>query len=285
MDKYLNSEPVARVRGNMIRISIAYFYGIGAAVRPLRNLKPQKLDFDTWSNLFAAEQALTGLFGAQWFWPAIRASYAPGQKLLEAIGQTTGKMIDSDIEVGEAYGITASLHEFETVLNAELSMCDSYFVSRKAAYDTSSLISNAEVMFSTDLGTKVPEAIPDVREAGKCLAFELSTAAGLHIMRALDAIIRRYWDAVSGGKPHPRQRNLGVYLKQLSEKKLGSAKAIATLQQIKDLHRNPLVHPEDRLTLDDAVGLFGIAQSAANYMLKEIPSPPAVTPSSSVSPP
>jgi len=51
---------------------------------------------------------------------------------------------------------------------------------------------------------------------------------------------------------------------------------LASLQQIKDLHRNPLAHPEETLTLEEAVGLFGIVQSAINAMLKEIPDPPPV---------
>jgi hypothetical protein len=73
----------------------------------------------------------------------------------------------------------------ETIINAELGVADSYYVTRKAGYDTSVLISNAEVMFSKDLPQKVMLAIPDIRESGKCLAFELGTAAGFHVRAGL----------------------------------------------------------------------------------------------------
>ena len=85
--------------------------------------------------------------------------------------------------------------------------------------------------------------------------------------------MRAYWTAVSGGKPHPRLKNMGSYLKKMGEVKAGNAKVLAALQQIKDLHRNPLAHPEETLTLEEAVGLFGIVQSAVNAMVKEIPVP------------
>jgi hypothetical protein len=57
----------------------------------------------------------------------------------------------------------------------------------------------------------------------------------------------------------------------MRHKSIGNAKVLAALQQIKDPHRNPLAHPEETLTLEEAVGLFGIVQSAVNAMLKEIP--------------
>ncbi len=60
---------------------------------------------------------------------------------------------------------------------------------------------------------------------------------------------------------------------------MGSAKVLSCLQQIKDLHRNPLMHPEETLTLEEAISLFGICQSAISAMLKEIPDPAIVPPS------
>jgi hypothetical protein len=66
----------------------------------------------------------------------------------------------------------------------------------------------------------------------------------------------------------------------MEDKKKGSPKVIAALKQIASLHRNPLIHPEDSLTVDQAVGLIGICVSAVNQMLAEMPSPlpPALRP-------
>jgi len=80
------------------------------------------------------------------------------------------------------------------------------------------------------------------------------------------------------GKPLPSNRNLGNYIKEMSDAGKGDRKVLAALKQIKDHHRNELMHPEERLTLDEAIGLMGITQSAIVAMLKEIPERPTVLP-------
>jgi hypothetical protein len=47
-------------------------------------------------------------------------------------------------------------------------------------------------------------------------------------------------------------------------------KVVAALDQIRDLHRNPNIHPEEVLTLDEALALLGIAQSAILGMVRDV---------------
>jgi len=156
-------------------------------------------------------------------------------------------------------------------LAAEMNVCNAYFVTKKRGFDTSDLITEAEILFPFDLTTKAPEAIPDIRQAGKCLAFEISTAAGFHLMRALELVLRLYFEVVAKGEPRPSTNNLGDYLRLMVDKNLGEPKLLAVLKQIKDLHRNEFIHPETTLTLDEAIGLLGITQSAIVYMLSTLP--------------
>lgn len=259
----------------MIRISISYFYGVGTAVHPLASVKAGQALLDVWLACNRAEQSLTGLFSSEWFFPAIKTTYGAGQKLLKVLQKTTQRDdFDAEITHPEAFEITSALTEFETVWNNELSIADAYFVTRKAAYDTYALIANAETMFPPELLQKCPHAVADIREAGKCLAFELTTASGFHVLRATEAVLRRYWEVVSKDKPHPKQKNLGVYIKKMQEAHIGNAKVVGVLTQIKDLHRNPLMHPEETLNLQEAISLFGICQSAISAMLNDIPMPP-----------
>lgn len=262
-------------RHTVQRLSIAFFYGTGAALRPLAGLTWNIKLLDAAGFLYPAAEALNGILNSPWFWPAVKSSYAPGQKLLAAINALIART-DYDKEIGwaQAHAVTNALTEFEGAVRAELAVADAYFVTRKGGYDTSALIGSPEVLFPIDLGRKVSDAIPDVREAAKCLAFELPTASGFHLLRATESVMRRYWAAVTGGKPQPKNRNLGACLGRMKELKVGSPKVLAVLEQIKDLHRNPLMHPEEILSLDDAIGLFGIVQSAITAMLKEIPEPP-----------
>lgn len=159
-----------------------------------------------------------------------------------------------------------------------MNISPAYLVVKKRGYDTADLIARAEVLFPADLVRKVPEALEDVRQAGKCMAFELGTAAGFHTMRATELVLRHYYDAVMNGAERPKTNNIGDYLREMENAKAGDAKTLATLRQIKDSHRNELIHPEENLTLDDALALIGISQSAIVAMLREVPEAPFVLP-------
>lgn len=149
----------------------------------------------------------------------------------------------------------------------------------KGGYDATALIEYSEVLFPRELGVKVPECIADIRWAGKCIAFELGTAAGFHLLRALETVVLAYRKHVIPGNPdpNPNNRNFGQYIKDMEDNN-GEKKVISTLRQIKDLHRNSLFHPEDVLTVDEAIRLLGIVVSAVGAMLDRLPVPNAPPP-------
>ena len=135
----------------------------------------------------------------------------------------------------------------------------------------------------------MPEAIPDLREAGKCLAFELPNATAFHLHRANESVLRRYFEVSAKGITAPKTRNMGDYLKLLDEVDGADKKVIASLRDLKDLHRNPLAHPEDSLeSIDEAIALLGAIQAVMVHMLKSLSPNPRMLlspiPSSEVSP-
>jgi hypothetical protein len=261
----------------MIRISLSFFYNLGAVLRPIATIQSGVTLGSVWGALYQAQTELNSLLITDWFIPAVKTATASGNKLHDALKKVTDRNdFDSVLSYVEIYDITSSIQEFETVLRASLFITDTYFVTGKAAYDTTTLIMNPEKMFPSDLGLKTPTAIPDIREAGKCLAFELSTASGFHVLRATETVVREYWTSVSNGAKHPRLKTIGTYAAKMEELGIGKDKVIATLKQISNLHRNPLIHPDESLTLEDAITLLGICQSAISAMLKEIPIPQSV---------
>ena len=266
---------LAAWRGNMIRLSLSFFYNLGAVLRPIGGLAGAAKVGQVWGPLTAAQNDLHDLLRTEWFQPAIQSSVAKGSDLMNALLAITNRT-DFDSEVGhqQAFAVTNALATFETVLNSELVRADAYFVTRKGAYDSLILVTDAQKHYPSTLAAKVPGAIVDVKEAGKCLAFELCTASGFHILRATESVVRAYWSTVSKGKPHPRLRTIGSYATLMREKGYGDVKVIATLFQIKDLHRNPLIHPQATLDLEEAIALFGICQSAISTMLKVLPNQP-----------
>jgi hypothetical protein len=161
----------------------------------------------------------------------------------------------------------------------------SYFVTQKGGFDTVSLLAFGENLFPPDLVSKVPEAIFDCREAGKCLAYELPTSCGFHVFRATETVLRKYYLQVSGSKTLPKVRSIGVYLNAMTQKKVGDEKVIFSLRQMADLYRNPLIHPDAVLTQEDAIGVFGLARSAISGMLSVIPVMPLTTSTAQITSP
>jgi hypothetical protein len=168
----------------------------------------------------------------------------------------------------DAYAITNSLKEFQIVWQTELGKMDTYFISQKGIYSTSDLIERADNVLPAEIIKVLSESIrSDIKQAGRCLAFDLATAAGFHIMRALEGVLRDFYCPTFLGTK-PKTRNWNGYIQCL--KGTGAdPKILAILDQIRSLHRNPTVHPQEVLTINEAMTLFGIAQSAVVAMMED----------------
>jgi hypothetical protein len=256
----------------MVKISLPYIYGLAGNLKPIRSISDTSLIKDHLYTLYTAEYALNGFLTQSVYSSSIRATAAPGMNLLAAIRELIqGEDHERSLTIYETYNLTNLLNEFETVLAAEMNVGHTYLVTKKRGYDTATLIDSAEEIFAPEFATMFPEAIADIRQAGRCIAFELATAAGFHIMRATEMVLRRYYDAVTNGAARPKTNNIGDYLREMETHKMGDEKTIFCLEQIKDLHRNALIHPEVSLSIDEALALLGIVQSAIVAMMKEMP--------------
>jgi hypothetical protein len=77
----------------------------------------------------------------------------------------------------------------------------------------------------------------------RCLAFELPTSSGFHILRAVEIGIKGYLHAKAGSLPKMNQRNWGEYIRQLE---LASADSdLIDVLKVLKTKRNPLMHPQD----------------------------------------
>lgn len=266
------SQPLECERKQVVQISLPYLYQLSGALRPLSSIAHDTAISANFLALITAEGELNGFLTQSVYSSTLKATRAPGMTLLAAIkALTEDQNSERTINVYELYYLQNSLQQFETVLFAEMNIGNAFLVTKKRGFDSSDLINQAEVLFPSELLQKVPEAQPDIRQMGRGIAFELGTAAGFHIMRATELVLRHYWDAVTNKQDRPAKFNIGDYLRELDKLPAGEEKTRATLRQIKDLHRNELMHPEVSLSLDEALALLGIAQSAIIAMLREIP--------------
>jgi hypothetical protein len=203
-------------------------------------------------------------------------------KLTAVLEQMGSKGIDEKMQRHEIWMLKRAYTEYKIAFSAELATLNSYFVTHKLPFDSRALLTLGETLFPADLPIKVPEAVMDAREAGKCLAYEAPTAAGFHMFRVLESVLRKYYAHVTGGSASPKQRNIAVYIHAMRKAQRGDEKILSTIKQIADLHRNPLSHPDAILTTDEAIATAGIVRSAVTLMLSVLSTPLSTTISSAL---
>jgi hypothetical protein len=255
-------------RTGMKRINVWYFYSLATAVRPLMNLRLE----DEWSQLQTkAMRAFLALHRLE-----DETSEVPLQKcipekesLLRALMPiTSAKEPRTDLGPADMLSIRWAAEKFETVLALELrEEITTFFVPPIGIYSTLALLNKPEAMFLDQAKELPSETLREIREAGKCLAFGLATAAGFHLLRAVESVLRKYYDVLSENAPRPERASMGVYLDAILQLPKVDKDLESVLRQIKKLHRDPIAHPEAALTVPQAVSLLGLVQSAVSRAL------------------
>jgi hypothetical protein len=108
----------------------------------------------------------------------------------------------------------------------------------------------------------------DIDRPGRCLAFELPTSCGFHILRAVETCAKAYVHAATGKLPPIKNRNWGEYIEQL--KNAGAHVDVTDLLRILKAKRNPLMHPYDNLDVDEAISLLCICQGGIDTIAEDL---------------
>lgn len=167
--------------------------------------------------------------------------------------------------------IQSKYREFEAVLRAELGQMGLFLVHEKNAMNTVALVEAGDLAFPLELAAKAPAALADVKDAMRCIALELPTAAAFHLHRANEVVFKLYW-ATQTGESLPDRATMGQLVSQMTERKLGNPAIVSSQRDITKLHRNPTIHPEQRLeNVEEALNLYGAIRSVIGFMLAELP--------------
>ena len=255
----------------MDRVSQYTFYELGQSLSVLRNLEEGKALAHYYVSFLLARWELEYLLKNP---IGVRVSRAAIESLVEdlsALAPDEGP--ESDAIVGNmAATLKSSLLNLEAILKAECDSLASYIVSQKGVYSTPDLVENAENMIPEKTRALLPAGVnKDVQEAGRCLAFDLPTASGFHILRAVELVMRKLWDHVKVSTDK-KPTNWGAYIERF-EKADVPKKVTAMLRDIKDLYRNPTAHPEASLEEEEATTLLALGVSAIQQMAAQFPIP------------
>ncbi len=168
------------------------------------------------------------------------------------------------------------LQKFETVLTEEMREASTYYVPRRGIFSTAALVDRADDTFPEAVRGAIPEKTKtDWRAAGRCLAFNLLSASGFHVARAVEGTIEAYYQFFAS-KPGVTQHGWYDYAKELQAIRdsgttpAPSEKTLAEILQMKDDYRNPLMHPRVVLTESDSRMLFANGESLIIAMAQEI---------------
>jgi hypothetical protein len=262
----------------MQKIDLAFLMSSGADIDAFNQLDPEAHPLSQFLDLSKAQNALRNLLYGSVYSALLREStFAMAESFLKQVSGFQDKILPEDSSSVEGLApsdmleIKNAFSRCQAVLDADLQSISAYIVTRKAGYETAALVENGQIIFPISVKEKVPEAIDDLRQAARCIALESPTAAGFHLHRANEAVLRRYWDSVTDGKKRPRNANMGSYLSELKKLAAGTPATLSQLQALKDFHRNPLMHPDQSLeSVEDAVDLMAAIRCSIGYMLKEI---------------
>ena len=264
----------------MERINLPFFYQLGTELRPVTELKvTEKNRIQSFITCLRAQNRIQSLFGSYSTLTVCRAS---GGELLHNIGNIddwvkktpSEEWRKEDQNIDYVFQqVISKAKEFEIVLSAELQTLATYHVTQKGIYSTTSLIEKAEMSLPESILNKIDSAIvEEIRQSGRCLAFDVATASAFHMMRATESVIHKYYLQVCKPQSKKKLGSWGAYITNLSQSQNPQVKeVIALLQQIKDRHHNLIMHPEIVLTPDEAFTLFEIAQSAIITMAGSLP--------------
>jgi len=139
-----------------------------------------------------------------------------------------------------------------------------------------------EQQFGLEAETRFPSAIDDISESGKCIAVGRFTASIFHLMRVMEVGVQEF-----GAKLKvtlATEKTWGEIIRRIDDQlaampfKTPKQKKIKTplmeaavyLHHVKDVWRNPTMHPKNTYTEEEAVRVFSNVKHFIQHLAKII---------------
>jgi hypothetical protein len=269
----------------MDKADLYKIYQLGLALAPLKTLSGNATVGDAWGMVWTAQRVMQEFVSAAS--PAkIDVCRADALALAGAIDHAYREhFADKDgnhrfpenkaLSFGpyHVWQIQDTLKTFEAVFRAEMQVACAYWVPKKGTYSTTELVNHADGCFPSELLDTIGEmGLSEYRAAGKCFAFGLYSATGYHACRAVEAVLRKYYQHCVG-KPSGDTMQWGQMLGDLEKVEKApkpTDKTMAYIKHVKDHDRNPLSHTRVVLDEQDADGLLKFASIVMVAMAREM---------------
>jgi hypothetical protein len=204
--------------------------------------------------------------GAREFLPR---SYEKAVNFHKILTQFTNHLIESTPFAANVETLKTVLDGFSVSLQDELDRIAMFTVTPKGNLDVHKLAGKISSGFPKATLELLNDFVRhDIDHSGNCLAFELPTSSGFHILRAVETCAKAYVHAATGQLPPIRNRNWGEYIERL--KNAGAHDDVVDLLRILKAKRNPLMHPYDNLDVDEAISLLCICQAGIDTIVDDL---------------
>jgi len=134
-------------------------------------------------------------------------------------------------------------------------------------------------LFGKDVTEAFPSAIIDIKEAGKCLAFERWTACVFHLMRVMEIGLKVICKYLKTTKvTDTKNKSWGFILRQCEEclkqpewkNNHFIAEIVAMLHSVKDAWRNPTMHVERTYTEEQAQDIWNVVKGFMRHLATKL---------------
>ncbi|MDG4821927.1 hypothetical protein O7635_08685 [Asanoa sp. WMMD1127] len=158
-------------------------------------------------------------------------------------------------------------YQLQTVMLAEAQNVFAH-VTRDKRFSVDRLLYNVASLMAPGIFDSMPKVAKyDFGEAGRCIAFELPTAAAFHLMRGTEDVLKSFYRTLIEDQVSPLL--WGPMVAHLRDKL--DPPPLILLNNLDGLRvgfRNPTQHPEKIYDIEEAQDLFGLSVDSVNRMVK-----------------
>lgn len=189
------------------------------------------------------------------------------QKILKDLDSSSSASKNIEENMVKKISIAVS-HVFETA-QVEAKKQQLYQITEKR-YSSDKLLEKVDSLFAHNVFDSMPEIAKfDVKEACSCILFERCTAAGFHLMRAAEAVVKDLYERLSGSLNVPGNGTWGAYETALAALTTPpNTEFMEQLRHIRKNFRNPTQHPDKKYDLDEVQDLLNLCIDLINRAAK-----------------
>jgi hypothetical protein len=172
----------------------------------------------------------------------------------------------------EASNVSLIAYHIQTTVVAEAAG-QRAFITRDKRYSVENLLGSFGNLMGPGVFGRMPELAQfDFEQAGKCVAYEVPTAAAFHLMRGTEAVLRDFYHRIVK-RERVKVETWGAVTDHMRRRRDTPPDVLMNnLDNLRRSFRNPTQHPEKIYDIDEVQDLMALSIDVVNRMQKHLAS-------------